>query len=426
MKNIFKLFILILMQCFVAQNINAQASLSIQGILKKSNGVAVDDGLYTITFRLYDQETGSVSNAIWSETQSDVEVFSGIYSAVLGKSESYPLNVPFDEPYYLGVTIGSTEMTPRILLTSAPYALSLRGETNQFPSSGKVLADSILVDGGVHASGGTPGLNGANRNGYAFSGENGDKDSGLFSTGDGKASLFSNNTEVLAVTPGAVTVNGNLTNTGTFTSGNVNLSTGGTVDYNGLSDWRLVDLDNFSGGSTDEWLKYGPTTGEWIGWKNSSGNAPISTNFGVFKGYGITPSTANDVLKKQFTISGTFTHVKVKFKYHFLDSWEFGAADLAFAAFASTVTGNDLRVGWIANGPSLNYNGKSQTTPFLEATTYYGSSTVGAIWIDHSLDIEMIGEANGNSFWLFVGAMSDLNDAWPEIYGLGNVEIWVR
>ena len=142
------LFVFILLGTFFSNTVIAQASLSIQGILKKSNGLAVDDGSYTITFKLY--ETVPPSNTpIWTETQNDVEVFNGIYSAILGQIN--PLNVTFDQLYELGVTIGSSELSPRILLTSAPYALSLMGSTNQFPSSGQVLADSMLVNGGVIA-----------------------------------------------------------------------------------------------------------------------------------------------------------------------------------------------------------------------------------------------------------------------------------
>ncbi len=107
-------------------------TLSIQGILKKSNGAAVDDGAYSITFKLYAAAAGGA--ALWTETQSDVEVSSGIYSAALGVVT--PLNVPFNQLYYLGVTVGSTELTPRVLLTSAPYALSLIGQSNKFPSAG--------------------------------------------------------------------------------------------------------------------------------------------------------------------------------------------------------------------------------------------------------------------------------------------------
>lgn len=113
----------------------AQANLSVQGTIQRSFGAAVDDGSYSLTFRLY--ENDAAVTPIWEETMSDVEVIGGVYSVVLGSSE--PLDVPFDKPYYLGVSVdGGTELTPRAQLTSSPYALSLIGQNNIFPSTGPV------------------------------------------------------------------------------------------------------------------------------------------------------------------------------------------------------------------------------------------------------------------------------------------------
>jgi hypothetical protein len=121
---------------FSAQILYAQgARLGVQGILKKSSGAALDDGNYTITFKLYNTEQGGT--ALWTETQTDVEVTSGIYTVALGSVTS--LSLPFNEDYYLGVKVGSTpEMSPRAKLTIAPYALSLKGNSNLFPSTGTV------------------------------------------------------------------------------------------------------------------------------------------------------------------------------------------------------------------------------------------------------------------------------------------------
>src|SRR5262245_15124517 len=61
-----------------------EPKLSIQGILKKATGEAVDDNTYNMTFSLYTVPTGGA--AIWSENQTGVEVTSGIYSTVLGNT----------------------------------------------------------------------------------------------------------------------------------------------------------------------------------------------------------------------------------------------------------------------------------------------------------------------------------------------------
>lgn len=120
--------------------LHAQATLSVQGTIQRSTGAAVDDGDYDITFRLYTAPTGG--SPVWSETQSGVEIIGGVYSVALGSVN--PLNAPFDQTYYLGISVGTgVEHTPRTLLTSAPYSLSLLGQDNKFPSTGLVKMESV-------------------------------------------------------------------------------------------------------------------------------------------------------------------------------------------------------------------------------------------------------------------------------------------
>ncbi|MFN5236863.1 MAG: hypothetical protein ACK5FV_06835, partial [Bacteroidota bacterium] len=131
----------LLLMLFSGQVLYAQgARLGVQGILKKSSGAALDDGNYSITFKLYNTEQGGT--ALWTETQPDVEVTSGIYTVALGSVTS--LSLPFNEDYYLGVKVGSTpEMSPRARLTIAPYALSLKGNSNLLPSTGTVGGGTV-------------------------------------------------------------------------------------------------------------------------------------------------------------------------------------------------------------------------------------------------------------------------------------------
>jgi len=115
------------------------ATLSVQGVLKNADGTTVpDDSTYSLTFKLWDAETGGT--AVWQETKTNVSILGGLYEVVLGDGGTV-LNAPFDKPYYLGVSIGTgsgAEFSPRPRLASAPYALSLLGSTNIFPSSGNV------------------------------------------------------------------------------------------------------------------------------------------------------------------------------------------------------------------------------------------------------------------------------------------------
>lgn len=117
------------------QAVSAQATLSIQGIIQKSNGAAVDDGNYDLTFKLYPNLSGG--SPVHTETQN-VSVIGGIYSAELGGGGT-PLSAAFDQTYYLGVSVdGGAELVPRTRLTSSPYALSLLGTENLFSSAGSV------------------------------------------------------------------------------------------------------------------------------------------------------------------------------------------------------------------------------------------------------------------------------------------------
>jgi hypothetical protein len=115
--------------------LQAQATLSMQGTIRNSTGSAVSDGTYSLTFKLYTVESGGT--AVWTETQDNIKVVGGVYSALLGATE--PLNAAFNVPYFVGIAVdGGSELIPRFRLTSAPYALSLIGQSNSFPSAGPV------------------------------------------------------------------------------------------------------------------------------------------------------------------------------------------------------------------------------------------------------------------------------------------------
>jgi hypothetical protein len=66
----------------------------------------------------------------------------------------------------------------------------------------------LTVNGGVVARGGPPGLNNTNDNGFAFTGNGGDGDSGMFSSADGQVEFYAQNTERMRVTSSGVSVNG--------------------------------------------------------------------------------------------------------------------------------------------------------------------------------------------------------------------------
>lgn len=135
-----KRFLLIIIAIILSSQLALaqQATFNSQGVLREASGRAVEDGEYQLTFKIYNCESCTdTPNPLWTESHPAVDVKNGVFSVDLGTVN--PFNIGFDETYWLGVTVGNdSEMQPRTRLTSAPYALSLWGADNKFPSSGTV------------------------------------------------------------------------------------------------------------------------------------------------------------------------------------------------------------------------------------------------------------------------------------------------
>jgi hypothetical protein len=96
-------------------------TVNFQGTLKTSGGMAVPDGNYNLTFRIYNQSVGG--SPLWTEVQN-VAVSGSLFNVILGLAN--PLSLPFDEQYWLGIQVDvDPELTPRVPLTSVPYALNV-------------------------------------------------------------------------------------------------------------------------------------------------------------------------------------------------------------------------------------------------------------------------------------------------------------
>lgn len=104
--------------------------ISVQGVVRNTDGSVFPTGNYSMRFRIYTVATGGT--AIWTEEQNGIRIEGGVYSVLVGKVT--PLgSIPFNQTLYLGVSVdGGTELSPRATFTAAPaarYALRSPGST---------------------------------------------------------------------------------------------------------------------------------------------------------------------------------------------------------------------------------------------------------------------------------------------------------
>jgi hypothetical protein len=396
--------VLFLIFAFLATvyEIQAQATLSLQGTIRNSTGAAVSDGTYTMTFKLYTVESGGT--AVWSETQQNINVLGGVYSALLGATE--PLNAAFNVPYFVGITVGSgSELIPRFGLTSAPYALSLIGQSNIFPSTGSVGIGTKTPDSDaqLHVK------NIAGTGSVTVEGT------------DGAQIVFKKGNNTAAITYDGDKIN--IDNFNPVFEEGIKLPPNKSLLYNGVADWRIVDTDDFETG-TDGWICHtiwnSTTTATF---ERFTPNTPFS------KGYILRPNQApKSCLKKEIDLTGIpHTMVKVVFTYHFFDTWEnwdIGAGGetlgaFAFGAFASQVnpyttpgqSDGFFQIGW-RKCPVYN-------------SDYSGYCTTSINSWDFNARGSMVAQTSLDKLWIFFS--SNLNeDPSNESFGISNIEIWVR
>ena len=93
--------------------------VSLQGRLSDPAGKPLD-GTFSVKFTIFNDPTATdATNLLWSEAQK-VTVTKGLFGVNLGSVT--PLNLAFDRPYWVEVSIGAEKLSPRYPLTSAPYS----------------------------------------------------------------------------------------------------------------------------------------------------------------------------------------------------------------------------------------------------------------------------------------------------------------
>jgi len=131
----------------------APATMMYQGRLTDLDGAPLT-GSRTVTFRMYSVATGGTS--LWSETRSVTPDANGVFTAELGTTTPIDRSIFDGSKRYLGITIsGDSEMLPRQVIVSSPYAISAR-IAGEVPGSGTGDITSVAAGSGL-TGGGTTG-----------------------------------------------------------------------------------------------------------------------------------------------------------------------------------------------------------------------------------------------------------------------------
>jgi hypothetical protein len=298
---------------------------------------------------------------------------------------------------------GKQEISPRAELSASAYSLSVSGKSNELPSQGSVGIGTL--NPGSESQLHVQKTNGTSR--ILVEGRDtarikfkADADSASISFYGGK--VFISNYNIV------------------FDEG-INLASGRTISYNGDSDWRLIEYDDFNTDvegwySAKNWQEDERRTLERVRL-----NTPFSKGFMIRQNSNADNSNA-PVLKKEFNLTGIpHSRVKVVFTYHFFDSWDYrnGRDEFAFGAFylpgtGPTSTNGIFQVGWRAPGPTG------------ELGSHFNSAGYNNIGVsDFNLTGSMIAEGTQGRFWVVFG--SNLNEAVSnESYAISNIEIWVK
>jgi len=129
-----------------------------QGRLVDEHGAA-RNGVFRITFRIYDVPTGGLE--LWSETHSTVSIMNGQLNVLLGSLTSLDdpgagkPPVTFDQPKFLGITIGadtSQEMVPRQQLVPSFHARTADEASMADDIRDNTISAAKLKDGAVTTS----------------------------------------------------------------------------------------------------------------------------------------------------------------------------------------------------------------------------------------------------------------------------------
>jgi subtilisin-like proprotein convertase family protein len=126
MKGIIKyvMFIVILASTGNALAGDVPGVMTNQGILRNAAGDVVN-GVYALTFKLYDQQADG--QMLWSEVHNNVAVENGLYASELGGINPFPNSLfKLNSTVWLGISVEGQQELPRVRVTTVSYAFNAR------------------------------------------------------------------------------------------------------------------------------------------------------------------------------------------------------------------------------------------------------------------------------------------------------------
>ncbi len=143
MKNTFNALVLLILV-----SLGYSTEFSVQGVLRDPLGRTVDDGQYSVTFKIYD--VASSGAELWTEVHGSVDIQHGIFTELLGGITSME-DLAFNTTYWIGISVeDGVEMSPRTQLTTSPYSKSVFGTDNVFPSIGRIGVGTLEPEAAFH------------------------------------------------------------------------------------------------------------------------------------------------------------------------------------------------------------------------------------------------------------------------------------
>lgn len=108
-------------------------AMNYQGVLRDNQGNVIKSGEYTLTFNIYDVESGG--QPLYTEKQTGVIVRDGRFGVTLGYAAPLPAKLfTAGKDRFVGVTVDPyQEMLPRQRLGSVPYAFRAEAAANGVP-----------------------------------------------------------------------------------------------------------------------------------------------------------------------------------------------------------------------------------------------------------------------------------------------------